>query len=420
MLKNYINIYIREFSNYNKSKFFKDLFAGITVAAVSLPLAMVLGIGNGTTIIAGILSSIFGGLILSLIGATSFQINGAAASTIAVLIVISKNYGESGVFLCGLISGLIILICYFFKIGHLVIYIPEKVICGLMTGIGLITIINELPSFIGLNITSGTVVQDLINTLIKIKSANLIAIIIGIITILMIYLYPKKLNEKFPVTLSLLIVFIIINFVFKFNINIVDNLPGTLITNNKLTFSFITLTHIKEIMLPSISLAIIIIVKSTACGISGEKMKKEKFDTHLEIFALGITNIIIPFLGCVPSAGSISSTQISIKSGQQTRFTGFFNSITLILILLLFREFISVTPMSVLSGILITVGIGMIKFPVLKNILIHPIDNIEFIITVILTLFSNLSVAIFLGILAYLIKTYINKILNIKNKNTYI
>ena len=414
MLKKYINIYKNEFSNYNKSKFFKDLFAGITVATVSLPLAMVLGIGNGTTITAGILSSIFAGFILSLIGATSFQINGAAASTIAVLIVVSQSYGENGVFLCGLISGFIILTCYLFKIGKYVTYIPKKVIDGLMTGIGLITIISELPDFLGLNISSGTILQDLINTLIKIKSTNLIALIIGGITILVIYLYPKKFNKKFPATLLLLVVFIIINFIFRFNINTVGNLPSTLITNNKLTFSFITLPHIKELILPSISLAIIIIVKSTTCGISGAKIKKEKFDAHLEIFALGIANIIIPFLGCVPSAGSISSTQTSIKSGQQTRLTGFFNSITLIAILLLFRDFISVTPISLLSAILITVGIGMVKFPALKNIITHPVDNIEFIVTAICALFFNLSIAIFLGILAYLIKTYIDKILNTK------
>ena len=104
-----LSLWRREFAGYNLAKFQKDLLAGLTVAAVGLPLALAFGVASGATAAAGIVTAVLAGLVIGGLGGSPFQISGPTGAMSAVLIVLAARYGLGGVWMAGVLAGLAIL-----------------------------------------------------------------------------------------------------------------------------------------------------------------------------------------------------------------------------------------------------------------------------------------------------------------------
>ena len=407
MGRKFLTMYKEEFNNYDFRKFRKDILAGITVAFVSLPLALALGVANGIDARAGISTAIFSGIIIALLGGGSFQINGATASTVAVLSVVATTHGSQGVFLCGLISGIMIILVRILNLTKYINKIPETVIEGLASGLGLLIIVGELDNFFGINKLSGSIYEMLISFIKSLNQIHILTLSIGLVGLVFLFLYPKKLNKIIPNSLVLVIVFIILNLILNLDIKVVGEVPKALITNNRLMFESINLELVLDLIIPSINVAMLLLIKSLSSGITGSKIKKEKFRMNEEVMALGVGNMILSFLGCLPSAASISATQVGINSSGKTRITSIMNSITLMLIVFGLSKIIKVIPIVILSSILIYTGYKMIKLKYIKNI--------DFIITVTAIIFFDISIAAILGTIVSLMLNKNTKKLLIKN-----
>src|SRR5215211_4850090 len=123
-------LYRDEFSEYTFAKFQQDLLAGLTVAAVALPLALAFGVASGATAAAGLVTAILAGLLIGGLGGAGFQISGPTGAMSAVLIVLANRYGLEGVWVAGLMAGLIILALGVLDLGQIVNFIPTAVIAG--------------------------------------------------------------------------------------------------------------------------------------------------------------------------------------------------------------------------------------------------------------------------------------------------
>ena len=128
----------REFKGYNGKKFSRDLMAGITVAAVALPLALAFGVSSGADAAAGLVTAIIAGIVIGGLSGASYQISGPTGAMAAILMGLSATHGISGVLTAGLFSGVILLIVALLRADKLVSYIPSPVITGFTSGIAII------------------------------------------------------------------------------------------------------------------------------------------------------------------------------------------------------------------------------------------------------------------------------------------
>lgn len=403
--KSYGNALKTEFKGYNASRFSKDLLAGVTVAAVALPLALAFGVSSGATPAAGLITAIFAGLIIGVLSGASYQISGPTGAMTAILLSLVAQYKLQGVFIACFMSGIILLLCGIFKLGGLVSFIPLPVITGFTSGIAIIIAFGQINNISGLVCEGTTTIDKTISYFKLEQNFNLTAFLIGLAVIAFMAIYSKKINMYFPSSLAAIILATIANFIFEFDVALVGEIPKTVFLDDRLSFSAIKLSEIQNLIMPAISIAALGLIESLLCGASAGRMKNEKIDADRELIAQGIGNMIIPMFGGVPATAAIARTSVAIKSGGQTRITSVVHSVVLLLSMFLLGPVMSKIPLSALAGVLMMTAWRMNEWHVIKDIFRRKIKTsiFQFIITMIATVIFDLTVAIIIGILFSLV-----------------
>jgi SulP family sulfate permease len=127
-------LYISEFSGYTLQKLRQDAMAGLTVAAVALPLALAFGVVSGASASAGLVTAIIAGFVLGALSGAPFQISGPTGAMSAVLVVLAQKYGLNGIWIAGLMSGFFLLVIGLLRLGRFIAFIPAPVITGFTSG----------------------------------------------------------------------------------------------------------------------------------------------------------------------------------------------------------------------------------------------------------------------------------------------
>lgn len=247
-----------EFKGYNAKAFSKDLMAGLTVAAVALPLALAFGVSSGADAAAGLVTAIFAGLFIGAFSGASYQISGPTGAMSAILLTLSVKYGIQGVLMAGFISGAILVLAAVFKIGRLVSYIPSPVITGFTSGIAIIIALGQIDNFFGTKSEGSDAIEKLISYGKLGFSPNWTAVIFGAAVVLIMLIYPKKLTAYVPSSLASIIIVLVANMIIfpdAPKVAEVGDIPKSLFTNNALLKSGFDLSNIKNLITPAISIA---------------------------------------------------------------------------------------------------------------------------------------------------------------------
>ncbi|MDD3997775.1 MAG: SulP family inorganic anion transporter, partial [Sphaerochaetaceae bacterium] len=149
MIKQFPSDLKREFYRYDGKKLSQDLLAGLTVTAVALPLALAFGVSSGADAAAGLITAIIAGILIGGLGGASYQISGPTGAMTAILLTLSAKQGIEGVFIAGMISGVILVIAALLKAGKLVSIIPSAVITGFTSGIAIIIALGQIDNLFG-------------------------------------------------------------------------------------------------------------------------------------------------------------------------------------------------------------------------------------------------------------------------------
>lgn len=400
MLKRYLNRLKTEFSGYNGKKFGKDLLAGITVAAVALPLALAFGVSSGADAASGLVTALLAGLIIGALSGASYQISGPTGAMSAILISLVAQYQLQGVFVACLISGVILLICGIFKLGGLVSFIPTPVITGFTSGIAVIIALGQINNLTGLKSEGESTIDKIVSYFNLPQELNVTALIIGLAVIAFMFLYPKKWNAVVPSSLVAIILATVANFIFNFDVEIVGAIPQSLFLEERLDLTAFDWSNIGNLIMPAVSIAALGLIESLLCGASAGRMKNEKLDSDIELMAQGIGNIVIPFFGGVPATAAIARTSVAIKAGGQTRLTSIIHSVVLILSMFLLGGVMSKIPLSALAGVLIVTAIRMNETEAIKDFFGRKIKTamFQFLITMAATVIFDLTIAIVIGV----------------------
>ncbi len=401
LIKEYGKIIRNEFKGYNARKFGKDALAGVTVAAVALPLALAFGVSSGATAAAGLITAVFAGLIIGGLSGASYQISGPTGAMTAILASLVAQYGINGVFIASFIAGALLLLCGIFKLGGLVSYLPMPVITGFTSGIAVTIALGQINNLTGLK-SEGTATTDKIISYFKLEQhVNLTGLIIGAAVIVFMFAYPKKINQYFPGSLAAIVLTTAANMIFRFDVPVVGAVPKTVFLDDRLNISaFADWETVKGLIIPAISIAALGLIESLLCGSSAGRMKNEKLNANVELVAQGVGNMILPFFGGVPATAAIARTSVAIKSGGQTRMTSVIHSVILLLSMFVLGGVMSMIPLSALAGVLIVTAWRMNDWSSIRSIFGKKIKTaiLQFLITMIATVIFDLTIAIVIGV----------------------
>lgn len=409
MFKKYISDLKNEFRGYNGKKLSQDLMAGLTVAAVALPLALAFGVSSGADAASGLVTAIVAGIVIGILSGASYQISGPTGAMAAILLSVSAKYGITGVLTAGFLSGAILIVAALCRVGKLVSYLPAPVITGFTSGIAIIIALGQIDNFFGTHSVGENQISKIASYFTGEGSfdPNWWAVMFGGLVVLIMVIYPKKWNAVVPSSLVGIIVALIVNMVLfeQGTVAEVGAIPSSLITDDSIIRKGFDFANITSLIMPAVSIAALGMIESLLCGASAGKMKGERLDASRELVAQGIGNMIIPLLGGVPATAAIARTSVAIKSGGQTRLVSVFHSIVLILSMFLLGGVMSRIPMAALAGVLMVTAFRMNDWAAIKSIFGKKFKSSisQYVITMAATVVFDLTIAIVIGVVAAMI-----------------
>lgn len=401
LINEWIALLRKEFAGYNAGVFQRDLLAGLSVAAVALPLALAFGVASGADAAAGLVTAILAGIVIGLFGGAPYQISGPTGAMSAVLIVLALRYGLTGVWLVGLLAGAMILLLGLLRLGRIVTLIPAPVISGFTSGIALIIAFGQLDNALGLKTPAAeNILAKLGAVAAALPAANIAALGITLGVIVLMALWPRlPFSQRFPGSLAAIVLAGLVATLFHLDSPAIGEIPRTILLNQRLHLADLRLDLLGELWLPAMTIAALGSIESLLCGAVAGNMTGIRMHSSVELIGQGLGNMLIPFFGGVPATAAIARTSVNIKSGGVTRMASILHGLLLLAAALLFAPLMAHIPLAALAGVLMVTAWRMNEWHAIRfyfgRRLKHAI--LAFLITLTATILLDLTQAILIG-----------------------
>lgn len=386
---------------YTKQLLLGDLWAGIIVGIVALPLSIAFAIASGVKPEQGLYTAIVAGFIISLLSGSRVQIGGPTGAFIVIIFTVVQKFGYDGLALATMMAGVLLLIMGFARLGDVIKFIPYPVTIGFTSGIALIIFTTQIPDFLGLTLSSHSqfFAEKWLIYFLNLSTTNYYSLIISSLTVITIFYFPK-LTRKIPGSIVAIIATTLLVHFNNWPVDTIASRFGT-VSNTFPVFHFPVITFDALIKLSSSALAIALLagIESLLSAVVADGMTGFRHRSNMELVAQGIANIVSPLFSGIPATGAIARTATNIKNGGRTPISGIVHAITILIIFLFCGKLAAFIPMACLSGILIVVAYHMSEMKSFAKILQSPrSDMAVLLVTFSLTVLVDLTVAIEVGI----------------------
>lgn len=387
---------------YTKEYFFNDLFAGLSVGVIALPLALAFAIASGVAPERGLYTAIVAGFLISLLGGSRVQIGGPTGAFVVIIYAVVQKYGYDGLATATLIAAIIMILMGLARIGSFLKFIPYPVTTGFTTGIAVVIASSQIKDFFGLDIEK--VPPEFIEkykTYFEIAHTwNIAALLVAFSTLVLIFIL-RRYCPKCPGTIIAVILTTIVTYLLDLPIETIESkyqgIPSVLPSPVLPSFS---LQLIKQVFPDAITIALLGAIESLLSAVVADGMTGNKHRSNCELIAQGLANIGSIIFGGIPATGAIARTSANIKMGAKTPVAGMVHSFTLLLIMLFFAPLAGKIPLPALAGVLIFVAWNMSELPHFIEILKgEKGDALILLITFLLTVLIDLTVAIQVGVI---------------------
>ena len=386
--------------NYSKEQLIKDIIAGVIVAIIALPLSIALALASGVGPEQGIYTAIIAGFIVSFLGGSRVQIAGPTAAFATTVAGIVATEGMDGLAISAIMAGVLLIVMGFCRFGALIKYIPGTITTGFTFGIAVTILLGQVKDFLGLTFKNKPIetvdkVKEIVTCL---DTLNVNALIIGVVSLVILILWPKKL-EKIPASLIAVIVCSAIVKFSKMNVNTIGDLYTISNSLPKLTVPEVTFARVKNLVPNAFTIAVLAAVESLLSCVVADGMVGSKHRTNMELIAQGTANIGSAFFGGIPATGAIARTAANVKNGGRTPISGMVHSVVLVIILVVLMPYASLIPMPTIAAILFIVAYNMCGWRNIRNtVKTAPKSDIAVLfVTLILTVVFDLVIAIGVG-----------------------
>lgn len=391
------------FNDYSIESFRRDFLSGTIVGVIAIPLGMAFAIASGVKPEYGIYTTIIAGILISLFGGSKFQIAGPTGAFIPVLLGVVMTYGYENLLIAGFMAGIMLFLMGLFKLGSLIKYIPRPVTIGFTSGIAVIIFTGQIASFLGLTgikkheefiANIGEIVQHF-NTI------NIYSVITSAICLVIILLTPKWVPKVPGPLIGLLVSTLIATLFFPGQVATIGSAYGE-IPNNLPSFHLpdFSLEKMMLMLQPAFVIAILGGIESLLSAVVADGMSGTKHNSNKELIGQGIANMVTPLFGGIPATGAIARTATNIKNGAVSPMSGIIHGLIVLLVLLLFAPYASHIPLASMAPILMVVAWNMSERKAFAHVLFTKTsDSFILVITFLLTVFSNLTIAVEVGLI---------------------
>ncbi len=386
--------------DYSWRTFLGDAFAGVTVALVALPLSIAIAIASGADPKAGLVTAIIGGLLISLLGGSRVQIGGPTGAFIVVVYGVITQHGFDGLLLATLMAGLILVIGGLIRAGRFIALVPEPVIEGFTVGIALIIAVSQLKDLLGLS--EAKVPADLVRALPILWAArdaiNSHALAIGVASIAGIALL-RRFAPSMPGSLLIIAAASGAVALFSLPVDTIQLRFGALPAGVPMpTLPHVSVARVSELLPSAFVIAFLAGVESLLSAIVADRMIGGSHRPNAELLAQGAANIASPLFGGLPATGAIARTATNVRAGGRTPVAGIVHALTILGITLGAGWLVGYLAMPALAGLLIlTAWIMSEPGRWAERLKLRPGDRTLFFLTMILTVVTDLTIAIAVG-----------------------
>ena len=416
-----------------------DLPASIVVFFVALPLCLGIALASGAPLFSGLISGIIGGIVVGSFSGSQVGVSGPAAGLAAIVLTAIGSLGGFENFLLAVVLGGIIQFIFgILRAGIIGYYFPSSVIKGMLTGIGIIIIIKQIPVFFGYESPEGgfslTEMGGVLNAISP--GATLIAVVSLGILLLWSNILSKK--GKFFQLIQGPLVAVIAGIIYELlthgnsvwqikAMQLVSVPVPSDFTSFISQFSFPNFSQISnpEIWVTAFTIALVASLETLLCVEATDKLDPEKrvTPTNRELIAQGTGNFISGMIGGLPVTQVIVRSSANIQSGGKTKLSAIIHGFFLLLSVMLIPTLLNKIPLSVLAAVLFIVGYKLAKPSLFKSMYkLGWKQFTPFIITILGIVFTDLLIGIGLGLIVgitiILIKSFQNShFLHIEDKS---
>lgn len=381
----------------------RNLIAGVVVGVVALPLAMAFAIASGARPEQGIYTAIVAGLCTSLFGGTRLQISGPTGAFIAVLAIITAQHGIAGLQIATLMAGIILLVMGLSKLGSVIKYIPDPVIVGFTSGIGIIIFVGEWKDFFGLHPAStGLHFHQRLGALIEaLPGLHPATTMLGGIALL-ILIFGTRVLRRVPSPLVAMVVVTLLQWQFNFAdvATLGSAFGGIPMSLPPLHLPMIDFASIVQLIGPAFTIALLGAIESLLSATVADGMAGTRHDPNQELIGQGIANMVSPLFGGFAATGAIARTATNIRNGANSPVAGIVHCVFLLLVILLLAPLAAHIPLTALAAILFYVAWNMSDVPRFVHVIRtspRP-DVVILVLTFTLTVITDLVVAVNVGV----------------------
>ncbi len=383
-----------------------DLSGGFIAGIIALPLALAFGVQSGLGAEAGLYGAIAVGVFAAMFGGTATQASGPTGPmtvvSASIVMFATKATGsvEAGlgiILMCFLAGGLFQIGLGLLGVGKYIRYFPYPVVSGFMSGVGLIIVFLQLWPLLGSSSPKSTL-QVFTRIAEPLSAINWSAVGLGILTLAVNYSFPR-VTKKVPSVLVALITGTAAALLLKLDVPTIGDIPTGFPPLRLGSFATVTSEYYGFILQSGITLALLGSIDSLLTSVIADNVTKDRHDSKRELIGQGIGNVVASLFGGIPGAGATKGTVVAINAGAKTRLSGVTHGLFQLAVLLGAGSFASYIPLSVLAGLLISVGVAIIDYKGIMHLKHVPrADAIVMIVVLIWTVFGNLIHAVGAGV----------------------
>ncbi len=342
----------------------RDLLAGLTVAAVALPLNLALSVAAGLPPVVGLIAGVVGGGLAAIFGGAALQVTGPAAALNVLVFSIVADFGVAGAAAAALIVGGMQVLFGLFRAGKLIRLVPESVLVGFTTGVGIKLLDQQIPELLGFDYK----VYELTQMLHRpewLREVSWLATLCGIGVAFMVVTLRRF--KRFPAALvGIALVTAISNYV-GWDIARVGNVPSTIPPPS---LPFLNGAQWIALFWRVIPLALLSSVESLLSARAIQRMATDQTppDMNLELVGQGIANMGTSFFSGMPVTGVVVRSGVNVQSGARTRLSSLVHSAALLFSVLLLSDSLALIPLAGLAGLLCVIAFRLVELGTLHHL----------------------------------------------------
>ena len=412
---------MKNYSNYFKT----DILSGLVVFLVALPLCLGIALASGAPLFAGIIAGVIGGIVVGILSNSQLSVSGPAAGLTAIVLAAITSLGDYRTFLLAVVlAGVLQILLGIAKAGTVSNYFPSNVIDGMLTAIGIIIILKQLPHAVGYDtdnegdmffIEKGEGHNTFSTVIDAINHSQMGAGIICLVSLAILIAFNKvaflKKIKVIPGALIAVIAGVLLNELFKIiNPNLV--IQQEHLVNLPMPKSFdefigqFQLPNFAEIANPKVwitaaTIAVVASIETLLCIEASDKMDRLKryTNTNTELFAQGTGNIVSGLLGGLPMTSVIVRTSANVNSGATTKVSAIAHGVFLLLAVVAIPSILNKIPLACLAAILLMIGYKLASPDVFKRMWASGrYQFVPFIVTVLAVVFTDLLKGVGIGL----------------------